>query len=490
MKLVHFVKKLFLYSKSTTVLTGVLFFAFILRIVNLNYNSAFVDEAQYIVLGQKVLSGIWQDAYPFSWIGGLPLFYPPLVALFYSYGGLLGARMLNVYLGTFSVYLIYSWTIRLKLSQIHNKKIGLLAALFLSLLSIPLYLSRNGTYDMLSFTFFLVGLVFFQAALTLKSPARDQVENRLFLSSLAFFVSFLAKYFTITFFPYLVITGILYLLPRGKPLLFKFAKFFIAPLVICSVVYIGLYFSALVDFWQSQVDRSSVNQLEIFKDFMTYALPVLILALGGLLFIRKRITRLHISMFSGGFFVLLIHLVTGNKSSLDQQLFLSLALWIPFAAYFLGKVLFWDKRYGMTIVSAIFVTIGFWSYNQLTHFETGWNNTNNVMNFIKSESQPDHLILSSEDDITVLALPTVDYNQIYGPFYMEYQGLKGIDAYKKAVLDGYFDIILVNLEREDDMTEGLTGSLLNHYQETFKEVPFVVYQKRETSATESAEVKL
>ena len=102
-------KKLKLFAKiPNNLLTLILLASFIVRVYNLNYNSPFLDEAQYLVLGKKVLQGHWQESAPFSWVGGLPLLYPPLVAIFGIFG-ILGARFLNVIFGTVSVYLLYEF---------------------------------------------------------------------------------------------------------------------------------------------------------------------------------------------------------------------------------------------------------------------------------------------------------------------------------------------------------------------------------------------
>ena len=70
----------------------ILLIAFVLRVNNLNYNSPFLDEAMHIKLGKKVLADSWAEEAPFSWVGGLPLFYPRLSAYAYKVGGILGSR--------------------------------------------------------------------------------------------------------------------------------------------------------------------------------------------------------------------------------------------------------------------------------------------------------------------------------------------------------------------------------------------------------------
>src|SRR3989344_1398287 len=136
-------KKLLYFSKFPTgILALILLISLAIRVYNLNYNSPFLDEAQYIVLGQKVLAGHWQESNPFSWVGGMPLFYPTLSAI----------------LGVLSVYLIYEFTKSLRFSsnESEDKVTGFIAGSFLAILTVPIYLSRLAIYDMLSFTLFLL----------------------------------------------------------------------------------------------------------------------------------------------------------------------------------------------------------------------------------------------------------------------------------------------------------------------------------------------
>ena len=194
--------------------------AFLFRVINLNYNTPFLDEAIYIKLGEKVLEGHWQEESPFSWIGGMPLFYPSLSALFYNIGGLLGSRLLNVLLGTLSVYLLYGFTFKLHLSDIsdNNEFIAGISAFLLAVMSIPVYLSRLAIYDMLSFTFFLAGLFFLLSGLADKKHGLWQKENFYFLSALSLFLSFLAKYTTLILFPLIAVWAIYKSLKQDRSL--------------------------------------------------------------------------------------------------------------------------------------------------------------------------------------------------------------------------------------------------------------------------------
>src|SRR5688500_6963109 len=80
-------------------LTTILFGAFLLRAHNLNYNSPFIDEAMYIVVGKwGFLQKDWLTFDAASWMLGHPYAYTPLTSLAYLSGGIVGSRFLNVIL--------------------------------------------------------------------------------------------------------------------------------------------------------------------------------------------------------------------------------------------------------------------------------------------------------------------------------------------------------------------------------------------------------
>ena len=73
------------------ILLAISLIAFFVRIYNLNFNSVFIDEAFYIVIGKNILSGnLSQVVNDITWVGGFPFFYPLFSALSYEVGGIVG----------------------------------------------------------------------------------------------------------------------------------------------------------------------------------------------------------------------------------------------------------------------------------------------------------------------------------------------------------------------------------------------------------------
>jgi len=455
--------------------------SFAIRAYNLGYNSPFLDEAQYLVLGKKVLAGHWQEANPFSWVGGMPLFYPPLSAFFGNFG-ILGARLLNVLLGTFSVYIMYEFAKSLVLSSKEktNEMIGLVSAGFLGVLAVPIYLSRLAIYDMLSFTLLLLGLAFLQKALVIKNAGLMQRENKFFLAAVAFFLSFLAKYVTIIFFPLVLLWALYQSRKLGKKVFSTFLSYFAAPLVIATTAYLALNFNELRHFLADQVGDSQNRSMEILSQFGTYTLiPTLFAASGALTLLFKKKFSIVVALLLASLLPLAVHLASNSLPAAHQHTFLSIIFIIPAAAYFFG--LFLEKRWliGRFIVLLALTITFVYSQNQVRELESSWPNTNAVMTNLKASTTNHEKLLSFEDDVTKLFLTNLDEKNISGVFDFKYKELSGEKAYQQALKEGYFNFILFNDDTDNETANTVKNSVTKHYIPQYNEHPFVVYKLNE-----------
>ena len=475
-------KKLKLLIKFPTApLVLIILISFVIRVYNLSYNSPFLDEAIYLVLGKEVLGGHWQEAAPFSWVGGMPLFYPPLSAIFGNFG-IIGARVLNVLLGTLSVYLMYEFAKSLILSgkEKTNEVIGLVSASFLGVLAIPIYLSRLAIYDMLSFTLFLSGLVFLQKALLIQRPEAMQRENRLFLAAAAFFFSFLAKYVTLIFFPLVLVWALYHSKKLGKTAISAFLSYFAAPLVIATTVYIVWNFSELRHFLTDQVGDSQNKSKEILTRFGTYTLlPTLFAVFGGLALLFKRRFLILTVLLIASVLTLAVHVITNSLPAVHQHTFLSIIFMLPIAAYLFGLILERRWWFGSLIIVFTLAITFVYSQNQVRELESSWPNTNTVMAYLKTTTTNHEKLLSFEGDVTTLALPNLNGKNIVGVFDFKYKELSGENAYQQALRDSYFDFVLFNEDSSNETAKTVKNSITKHYVPQYNNHPFVVYKLNE-----------
>src|SRR4030043_1808519 len=167
----------------------VLVSSFIVRVINLNYNSAFNDEGVYIVVGKmELFTGDWWSYGANLWMAGLPYIYPPLTALAYQIGGLMGSRFLNVIFGVLLIEEVYRFTRLINLfDEKVNQLAGLIAAFLVGFSAIGFYVSELATYDILSFFLLLFAINSFLKA------KRYENGKYYFLTAITLLIAFLTK---------------------------------------------------------------------------------------------------------------------------------------------------------------------------------------------------------------------------------------------------------------------------------------------------------
>lgn len=397
--------------------------AFLVRFVNLNYNSIFLDEAIYILLGKKFLSGQLQEvAESISWVGGFPFFYPAISAFFYAAYGILATRFFNVILGTVAVLLFYQFTKQLALFK-KNQIVGLVATSFLATSAMPIFLSRLAIYDSLSFTLFMAGLVILQKAMT------SDKKSWFFYAALLLFSAFLAKYTVAIFFlPLLLVARV---------------RYFWLPLVLLTLSYLLINFTHLKEFFVSQAIGEKANAQEILNNFWQYTNLAYILSIPGLIFlISKGKGVLVATLFLASLLPLGVHLLARNMLSVAQHSFFSLVFILPIVGATFSSILQKYHQTGLLITILVILFNLYSSLPQVWQLESSWPNTTKMIEVLKNKISPQDKILAEADDVVTLGLENkLPSENISGPFVFSYKDLGGLEAYLKAVDDGYFKFV-------------------------------------------------
>jgi len=456
----------------------VLIYAFLLRIYNLNYNSPFLDEAQYLILGRKVLVGHWQESNPFAWVGGMPLFYPTLSAVF-GFWGITGSRLLNALLGTISVYLLYLIVRYLKLSNNDqdNETSAIIAASFLAVLAVPLYLSRLAIYDMLSFTLLLAGLVLLLKSLKSEKQKDWRKENWYFGAAVFIAASYLAKYISFIIFPVVALAAFWQAKINGNHEVRLYLKYFLLPLSTIVIGYALWQYPALIHFQEEQISKATSHSVVILKSFYSYSLPVLLPAAIGALLLFFKSSRTALVLIILALTPLAVHLATNNSAASGQHSYLTVIFLLPLASYGLQSFIGRWPRFGNLLLGLLFIATFFYSYSQLLKLERAWPNTDKAMDFLKTRTSDHEKILSSQDDVTLLALPNFRDENITGIFDFKYKNLTGSQAYSLALSENFFDFVLLDDHAHGTIESTVLNSITFHYRPIYNEEPFTIYHK-------------
>lgn len=463
---------------STILLGLIVLAAFLIRITNLNYNSPFLDEAIYIQVGLKALSGqVEEAAETASWVGGFPLFYPVISASLYSLGGLTLTRSFNALLGTFLVFLAFYFTKQLMLfrEEYLNAISGLIAASFTAFLATPIALSRLANYDALSFTLFLMGIIILHKAIF-------SGERFLYPASVIFFFSsFLAKYITAIFFPFLFLIP-LYLAIRSKnsDIVWGIIQYFCTPFAFLMIIYALYNLSSLQSFFVNQAVLESVNLGEIMRIFFEYTWILYALSIFSLIFFLDKRRPIVWILFTLSLTPLAIHLITRNDASIAQHSFLSLIFIAPLAATVLVTVIKKSKPLGAAFALIIICFIYYFSIPQIKALENFWPNTNEATKILREKVSPSDQILAESDDVVALALKDkVPQDQIAGPFSFSYQGNEGISSYTQAIQERFFNFVeLENAYFSDEDIALIEAGLTSGYSKIYDNGRVRVYQRQ------------
>ncbi len=447
--------------------------SFAIRAFNLNFNSAFIDEAAYIVIGQKILAGNFGSVFnDITWVGGFPFAYPLFSAVFYEIGGILGTRLFNVFLGTAAVLLIYTFTTQLNLFKTpkSNQILGLIAAALMATATIPIEASRLAIYDALSFTIFLLGLNFFLKAV------RD--KNRVFyvLTGVTIFISFLAKYTPMFFVPFILLSG--WFLTETK------RKNFIKYLWIPTILLFGLYFiltaQNLIEFFTTQVGDTS-TPFEISQTFFKYSWVIYIFSFLGALALWKTKKYEIEGLYFLSLVPLIVHILTKNNNTMHQHVFLSLIFILPLAGAFFVWIIEKNKITGICATASILIFSIIYANIQLRDLETFWPNSDRASSVLREKVNTQDIVLAEGSDTILLALQNrIPPDQLIGPFTFDYRNEKGDAAYEKAINDGYFRFVEIESEYfSGELIDRIKPILTIKYVKIFDDGRIQIYERKE-----------
>src|SRR3990167_2719206 len=295
--------------KSHWLLIVILLSAFLIRIINLNYNSPFLDEAIYINLGKEFWKCHWSELFgDISWVGGFPFFYPPVSAIFHAAGGIVATRFFNVILGVGSVFLIYRFTREIFpiSSEKESKTAGIVASGLMATSTIPIVFSKLATYDALLVFLFLAGVV------ALARAVFEGERNAYLTAAVFLFLAFLAKYIAVIYIPLLLLIT-LYLAvktKRGEAVEGILTSFWV-PLLLLAIIYATTTFSELKGFLSAKTSEEHDSAITIVWLFLKYS-PIVFLASIPSFYsmVKKKVGVLATILAFGATLPLLVHLVS------------------------------------------------------------------------------------------------------------------------------------------------------------------------------------
>ena len=380
----------------------VLLCGFFITVLDLDYNSIFVDEAFHITVGQKLLRG--EHCPGCTYVTGSTYIHPIIAAVGDSVAGLRGARFMNTLLGLAAALFIY-----LSGRMLFDRRTGLLATAIFVCSGQTLYLMKLATYDMTAVFFLSVSFLLIVASEKAVSELRSNVW--LLAGTVALFLASITKYLVPAFIPVFM----LYVLYRHGFWRTLFGSFI--PLAALLVIY---FFGAVYPVKEGlfgTVENSRVSFHVPFPILFDWTIRwialALLLAVFGLFRRGRGMTVLVLIIMSTP--ILLVHLISGAEQSLNKNVIFSLIFLAPAGALgvdYLASI-FSMRSKNRTVRSFFTITIliiaAVYGLHNLNWLEKQYPNINPVIAFFKQNGHDGMTVVSNGHDDAIYRYSLPEY---------------------------------------------------------------------------------
>ncbi|MFI6006160.1 glycosyltransferase family 39 protein [Streptomyces sp. NPDC051366] len=439
-------------------------------------NTAFQDEALHLTAGRAELSHLLQGTpLPFNYaayLSGSPQLYPVLAAAVDGTFGLYGARMLSLLLMLGTTGLLYSFTRRL-----FNERAGLAAAALFSVVQSTIVMGHLATYD--APAVFLLALATWIVVYTARMPA-PSVLLAAPVAALAVGV----KYASGLYLPTVIGLALLAALPH------RHGKAFLRPVLLAlgigALLALGTYSTDLLaGVRQTMIYREQDSDGAVFllaQSSQWGGLTFLTAVGGAISYARRgrmdesplpsrlsRPTRLQRALLglllcATALLAPVYQMHLGTVVSLFKHVGFGLLFAAPMAGVGLTRLVgahFRHPHFGIALWT-VTLCLGI---SQADLRFASWPDSSAMIRTISSHVDRDGNYLSSTPDVPAYYLHgRTTHRQWQSVFGMEYKdrnntGYTGDEAYRAALRDGEFDLIVLdgitNPRVNDIITEGL-----------------------------------
>ena len=475
---------------SRILVIAIIFIALALRLINLNYNSPFNDEAIYVVIGTDgIYNNDWATLDAFTWMAGSPFAYPVVSAFLYKIGGLETVRFGNVVFGILTIY-IAALTASLFRPKKEKKTTFLITLSLLAFMPISFYISRLATYDAPSFLFIFLGLY-----LLLKNFTDKPAKNEYYLlSAISIFMAFLVKYLSVIYLFFYILLAILYLTKNDPKLLMKtnWFYYFFVPVVLLFGFYGITNFNGLYTYITtvSAAEILSIGEkVQMLINEYVFVLPFWLVSL---VYIFRKISKKTAFVFLlGAGTILVFHFAYAGAPSYDKHIFLSgtfIAMTIGIALPNMYSALKLAKKTKAFLKGNFIGFVAFlfiYLVSELPAINSRWLNIDKPLHFLADQVKKGDVILAESGDAMTLALyDKVRPKDVVTFDYIDYLGNETEEAYTQAVEDGYFAYIeleehyVPKLERVVELNGLIMDVIDENYMQIYKEDGVLIYQRK------------
>lgn len=452
------------------VLVFVLFTLFVIK--DLDYNTAFVDEAIYATVGEEALRGsFWERG--LSWMGGSYV-YPVISAFINRNLGLWGVRLFSVF--TVLVSAVVAGEIAKVLGGSKARVISVAMFLFSG---IAMNLAQLGTYD-------APALLFFSLAFYMGLVSRDKGKLAIIpilLSSALFSLAVLSKYVSVLLAPAILLSLFRF---KWSRVIYAFIWVMIPAASIGSFVYLN--FDSLYIFFTGDAFKAPATYIGILKNTFEHLGVLAPLSIFGAILVLKKQRQnwiLLMALIAGSMAPFSYHFVFLNDRSMWKHLVFSAVMLSPLSSIFIlflyrhykrliKRQAYFDNASQIAISITILIIVLLMRTNFRDHwnFQRSWPSATSSIEFLSANRR--------EGDIVFAEVSSVYKYHLFEGFqnpetwqstwYVNYKGLQGLDGMKLAIEEGYYDFIVLNGYFSGDVVYELLPVINEYYDVADRDV--------------------
>jgi hypothetical protein len=418
-------------------------FALAIRLAGADQQSAYMDEGTNVLTGRMLIEQHSIYAEVLNWAYGSYL-WPLAAGLADEAGGLAMVRGVTAMCGVVMVLATMLAALRLcpaHLSRERRWGTALLAGFIMAIAPTAVGVSRFGTYDALAGAAFMLGV-----ALLLAPGSRDVAWPHLLAAAALLFVAFLSKYLVAIYFPLVCIYVVCRHGRRIRRALLE-GVLFVVPLTAACALYTLIFLTPLVSLLTSSLHYGDLKSPDPLREY-GWQRPELWLLLAVVVLGWRFATWRGRLVGVVGALVILAFQATARadfdfwKHSIYVIFFLA-----PLAALAWMRIPLVSGTWRVVCVlgAAAIAWIG-WSpvLSQANELIAFYPNLKPSLAAIQPAVADSALVLTDDTALRYYLYPAMAPDRITGPFFFTYQAQDGLEAYRRAIADRYFDAIVLD----------------------------------------------
>ena len=413
-------------------------------------NTAFQDEALYLYAGRQIfdqLLGGPTVIEPYArYFSGLPYLYPVLAGGLERIWGLEAARLLSLGCMLWATAAVYLLT-----SRLFDRTAAPVAAALFAVQAPVLFLGHFATYDAMCLALLALASVLAVAGAAWRTPFVALAVGGALLLAVG------TKYAGLLFVPtVLALQGWLVFRRQGWRQALLRTALSVAVIVLGAAAVLHYDHDVLVGVSTTTTNRQAIQEaarLLLLQRAVTLGGALTVVALVGLLISDRSRRLLALLLFGTVLLAPAYHIYKQEASSLHKHIAFGLFFAAPLAGYALARLTglgadLIDRRWlsGLAICLLLFGQ----GLQQAQHLYAEWPDSSKLVQVLRTQVRPGTgRILAEESEVPRYYLQDiVSFWQWTGLYFFEYTDraghhLSGIPAYKAAIAEGYFDVVVL-----------------------------------------------